>query len=394
MKDYGTPDLYRSPRYSNAVTEALTKSATSSMWDDWDLEGLLVDTPHKFSARLGVKHGIFCSTGTAGLHASLMALPLRPGDEVIAPCMTFIRAVTPLVHLGLIPVLADIDHRTGNLDPASLESVITSKTRVVIVVHMWGIAADMEAIKGICRRNSLLLIEDFSHAHLSKHEHGFVGSFGDIAFASLQRKKTLSVGEGGIVVTNDVSTYDRLRQITSPGSFKGTPTHNEFSGFGLNLRMSPFSGVVARQIFSEADSIVSNRATHGREFDAILAGFPDYIAPPHIPAYVTFVSPYGYKPTVSAKVSKENLSKANTSGLWQFSSFSYGHLLRDVFWKKDSTYYPFSQMIQPKALATYPGYDAYIKGRVGLSVPTTDADYWTDSTRSNWRDALATAFDA
>jgi dTDP-4-amino-4,6-dideoxygalactose transaminase len=107
VADYGNPDLYRSPRYNEAVGAALKDAACSAMWDDWDLSGLLTDLPNEFAAKIGVPHGIFCCTGTVGLHASLMALELLPGDEVIAPCMTFIRSITPIVHLGLVPVLAD-----------------------------------------------------------------------------------------------------------------------------------------------------------------------------------------------------------------------------------------------------------------------------------------------
>ena len=143
MTDYGKPDLYRSPRYSDEMAEAMRGFITSTMWDDWDLSGLLVDVPMAYAAKIGVKYGIFCSTGTAGLHASLMSLPLRPGDEVIVPCMTFIRCATPLVHLGLVQVLADIDPKTGNLDPESIIATITPKTRAVLAVHMWGIHADM-----------------------------------------------------------------------------------------------------------------------------------------------------------------------------------------------------------------------------------------------------------
>ncbi|MEW5757529.1 MAG: aminotransferase class V-fold PLP-dependent enzyme [Pseudomonadota bacterium] len=394
MPDYGTPDIYRSPRYSPLVATSLSEAAMSSMWDDWDLNGLLLDIPHKFAAKLGAKHGIFCSTGTAGLYASLMSLPLKPGDEVIVPAMTFIRAVTPLLHLGLIPVLADIDPNTGNLAPEALKNLIGPKTRAVVVVHMWGIPADMSGIIQECKKHNIYLIEDFSHAHFSKHEQGFVGSFGHVAFASLQRKKTLSVGEGGLIVTSDSTIYERLQQITSPGSFKGTPNYNEFSGFGLNLRMSPFSAVVAKQLLIESDKIVQDRAAQSSAFDKILAGLPEHISAPAIPTYAKFVSPYGYKPVVTSRVTREHLVKANSFGLWRFGSFSYGHILQDVFWKKDSNYYPFSQMIQPKASEKYPGYEKYISGRVSLSVPTVEASYWSESMIDKWSQTLKQAFGA
>ncbi|WP_250522925.1 MULTISPECIES: DegT/DnrJ/EryC1/StrS family aminotransferase [unclassified Caballeronia] len=392
MPDYGEPDLYRSPKYSDLIADAVKEFTTSPRWDDWDLDGLLVDIPMSYANKLGVKYGIFCCTGTAGLHASLMALPLRPGDEIILPCMTFIRCATPLVHLGLIPVLADIDPSTGNLDPNSLASVISARTKAVLVVHMWGIPADMRGLASFCKDHGLYLIEDFSHAHFSRHSDGFVGSFGHVAYASMQRKKTLSVGEGGLIVTKDEEIYVRLRQITSPGSFKGTPNYNEFSGFGLNLRMSPFSALIAEQLFSYVDKVVEDRAAQAQAFSEMLARFPDYIVPPNLPAYAELVSAYGYKPQLGPRGTIEMLRKANQLQLWRFAEFSYGHIKDDVFWTKSSDFYPFCQRIKPKVSGEYPGYDKYMKGRVGLSVPTVGSEYWTDAKKSQWMDALRNAF--
>ncbi len=374
------------------MAEAMRGFTTSTMWDDWDLNGLLVDVPMAYAAKLGVKYGIFCSTGTAGLHASLMSLPLKPGDEVIVPCMTFIRCATPLVHLGLVPVLVDIDPKTGNLDPDSLISAITSKTRAVLAVHMWGIPADMKRLTAVCADHELHLIEDFSHAHYSRHSKGVVGSFGAVSYASMQRKKTISVGEGGLIVTNNEEIYFRLRQITSPGSFKGTPNYNEFSGFGLNLRMSPFSGFAAKHLLAEVEKIVTDRSAQALAFSEILSAFPDYILPPDLPPYAQFVSAYGYKPRLGPKGKIDMLRKANNSQLWRFSEFSYGHIKDDVFWKKDADYYPFCQGIEPKLLAAYPGYDEYMAGRISLAVPTVDAHYWDSAAKDKWSDALRKVF--
>lgn len=392
MADYGSSDLYRSPRYSASLADAVKGFTTSPMWDDWDLDGLLVDVPTAYATKLGVKYGIFCSSGTAGLHASLMALPLRPGDEIILPCMTFIRCATPLLHLGLIPVLVDIDPSTGNLDPDSVGLAISPKTKAVLAVHMWGIPADMQRLVSICKDRDLYLIEDFSHAHFSRHTDGFVGSFGDLSYGSMQRKKTLSVGEGGLIVTNDEETYFRLRQITSPGSFKGTSNYNEFSGFGLNLRMSPFSAFVAKQLIGSVDKIVSDRAAQALAFSELLGQFPEHVVAPEVPAYAEVVSAYGYKPRLGPKGTLDMLRKANQSKLWRFAEFSYGHLKDDVFWNKSTDYYPFCQAIRPRLIAEYPGYEKYMDGRVGLSVPTVEAEYWTATERSRWADALRQAF--
>jgi dTDP-4-amino-4,6-dideoxygalactose transaminase len=387
MFDYGNPDLYRSPRYNAQVSRALEAAVDSKMWDDWDLDGLLTDVPHGYAAKMGAKFGIFCSTGTAGLHASLMALELLPGDEVIVPCMTFIRAVTPLVHLGLQPVLVDVDPETGNIDPAAVRAAVTSRTRAVVVVHMWGIPADMDGLIDVCGRHNLQIIEDVSHAHFSMHARGPVGGLGAVGYASLQRKKTFSVGEGGLVVTNDQGVYERLRQITSPGSFKNTPNYNEFSGFGLNMRMSPFSSVVARCLLEDADQIVAARAQHAEEFSSLLRQ-TGAITPPTVPTYVRRVSAYGYKPAISGSVLLEQLVAGNDSGLWRFSRFSYDAIAESPFWRKSRAHYPFALQIQPKLAGTFTGYAAYLKRRVSLAVPTVGADYWTDEVREIWRNDL------
>ncbi|MER2534235.1 MAG: aminotransferase class I/II-fold pyridoxal phosphate-dependent enzyme [Rhizobiaceae bacterium] len=387
VSDYGDPDIYRSPRYTPDVTQALSECTTSAMWDDWDLAGLLTDVPHAFAGKMGAKFGIFCSTGTAGLHASLMALELLPGDEVIVPCMTFIRAVTPLVHLGLQPVLVDVDPQTGNIQPEAIAAAISPRTRAVVVVHMWGIPADMAGIKEVCQRQGLQVIEDFSHAHFSMHELGSVGSFGSVGYASLQRKKTFSVGEGGIIVTNNPDIYDRLRQITSPGSFKGTPNYNEFSGFGLNMRMSPFSGVVARCLFDRAGEIVEARAKHADEFSSLLSE-TGVIHPPTIPSYVRLVSAYGYKPSLSGEITLDQLAAGNAGGFWRFGRFSYDAIAENPFWRKSRAHYPFALQIQPKVLGPFTGYQTYLAGRVSLAVPTVGSDYWTDDVRDQWRSDL------
>lgn len=392
MADYGDPDLYRSPRYSPKIAEALAGSTTSPMWDDWDLEGLLTDVPNGYASKMGAKFGIFCSTGTSGLHASLMALDLIPGDEVIVPCMTFIRAVTPLVHLGLQPVLVDVDPHTGNIDPAALEAAISSRTRAIVVVHMWGIPADMDGLNSVCSQHGLSIIEDFSHAHFSLHSRGPVGGLGKIGYASMQRKKTFSVGEGGLIVTNDQGIYERLRQITSPGSFKGTPNYNEFSGFGLNMRMSPFSGVVARCLLEEVDQIVEARARHADEFSVMLAE-TGLISPPVVPDYAKRVSAYGYKPSITGEVTLDKLAAGNASGLWRFSRFSYDAIAQSPFWRKSRAHYPFALNIQPRAAGTFAGYAEYLKGRVSLSVPTVPADYWDDDVREKWRADLRQRLD-
>jgi hypothetical protein len=153
--------------------------------------------------------------------------------------------------------------------------------------------------------------------------------------------------------------------------------------------MSPFSAFVAKQLL---DKIVSDRAAQALAFSEILGQFPEQVVAPDVPAYAKVVSAYGYKPRLGPKGTLDMLRKANRSKLWRFAEFSYGHLKDDVFWNKSTDYYPFCPAIRPRLIAGYPGYDKYMEGRIGLSVPTVEAEYWDATEKSRWTDALRQAF--
>ena len=388
-----TINVYQNPRYDSQIAQSLYDCVESKMWDDWDLEGLLYEVPHNFADQLGSKHGIFCCSGTQGLHASLLALDLQPGDQVIVPCMTFIRAVTPLLHLQLVPVLADIDPTTGNLNAQTIEKALTSRVKAVIVVHMWGIVADIDEIKKVCDKNNLYLIEDFSHAHFSKHTQGYAGSFGHISFASLQKKKVLSTGEGGIIVTNADDIYERLKRIVAPGSFKSDWSQAiDFSGHGLNLRMSPFSAVVCREILEKPHIYVSRRQKSINVMKDLITKVTDLIEYPHVPQYAEVVSYYGFKPKILPPLTLDKLKVVNQYNRWQFSEFGYDAIADSPFWKKDKRFYPFNLGIQPLQTSGHHGYAEYLRNRISLAVPTMPESYWTQEVIENWTNTLKAVF--
>ena len=160
------------------------------------------------------------------------------------------------------------------------------------------------------------------------------------------------------------------------------------NGFGLNMRMSPFSGVVARCLLEEADQIVDARAQHAKEFSSLLLQI-GAIAPPAVPSYVRRVSAYGYKPVISDTVTLEQLTAGNDSGLWRFSRFSYDAIAENPFWRKSRAHYPFALQIQPRISGQFPGYAAYLEGRVSLAVPTVGSAYWTEEVRDQWRQDIS-----
>ena len=156
------------------------------------------------------KYAIAMNSGTATLHSAYFAVGVRPGDEVIVPSYTFVASASPVLQLGATPVFCDIDERTLTADPDDVERRITSRTRAICVVHVWGNPARLDRFVEIARKNNVALIEDCSHAHGATYQEKPVGSWGDVGCYSLQGSKPVSAGEGGIVVTNDAELHDRM----------------------------------------------------------------------------------------------------------------------------------------------------------------------------------------
>lgn len=297
------------------------------------------------------------------------------------------RAVSPLTHLALVPIIADVDKQTGNLDPDSLIKNITSRTKAVVVVHMWGVAADCVRIRKICDDNNILMIEDFSQAHFAMCRDSYVGSFGDISFASLQRKKLLSVGEGGIVVTNDQDYYRRLQNITSPGSFneKVKGKDLDFSGFGLNLRMNPFGAVILDSILEDSDEYIEDRLESIGHIESILSKCSSKIELPILPEYATRPSWYAYKP----RLLEGSLDNLNISEPWKLSSFGYPSISSHDYWNKDKNFYPFNLNIQPIIRKGLKGHQEYMRQRFTINIPTVPKAYWTQSVLQEWEKVIS-----
>jgi hypothetical protein len=153
---------FRWPPVTATTTAAVTRQLHDSI-SLYDRSGVIAELEGALESYHGRAHAVLASSGTAALHA-MYAATLRPGDEVIVPAYTFFATVTPLLHLGVRPVLADCD-ANGNLDPAYVQSRITSRTRAIVVTHLWGIPADMAALGDLAQAGGLHLFEDASHAH-------------------------------------------------------------------------------------------------------------------------------------------------------------------------------------------------------------------------------------
>jgi perosamine synthetase len=149
------------------------------------------------------KFATTATSGTGACHGALVALDFPPGSEIITTPITDIGTIIPVIYENLIPVFADVNPETLNIDPVSVKNNITEKTKAIIAVHLSGNPADLGALKEICNENKLVLIEDFSQAHGAEWDGQRVGSIGDIAYGSFQQCKQITSGEGGVILTND-----------------------------------------------------------------------------------------------------------------------------------------------------------------------------------------------
>ena len=197
----------------------------------------------EFAAYSEVKHCVALNSGTSALHLALLALGVKPGDEVITTPNTFIATAEAICYAGGKPVFVDIDPRTANLDPTLIEPAITERTKAILPVHLYGRPADMDPILDLAQQHGLAVIEDACQAHGARYRGRRVGSIGHAAAFSFYPSKNLSAyGEGGALTTNDAGIAELARALRSHGQ-SGPYIH---ARIGYNYRMEGFQGAVLR----------------------------------------------------------------------------------------------------------------------------------------------------
>jgi len=179
--------------------------------------------------------GLTTSSGTTALHLALLALGIGPGDEVIVPGYTFVAPVNMVLAVGAKPVYAEADPITWCIDPRSVEKQITSKTKAIIAVHVYGNVCDLPSLRAIADKYKLFLIEDVAQAAFSKYEQKYAGSFGDVGCFSFQATKTVAMGEGGFVVTPYKNVYEKMCLIRDHGMNKEKRYWHEVIGYNFRL---------------------------------------------------------------------------------------------------------------------------------------------------------------
>ena len=230
----------------------------------------------EIAARAGVRFGLGLSGGgSAAIWLSLLGLGIGPGDEVIVPGFTFVASISAIVYARAVPVLAEIDE-TFNLDPADVEARITPRTRAIVAVHMLGAPARLRELKAIADAHGLALIEDCAQAFGASYGGRGVGGVGTIGIYSFNEYKTITCGDGGMLVTDDEDLYSRCFAMHDQGHapYRLESRYASRPFLGMNLRMTELSGAVLLAQLRKLDMIRSHLRANKAIVKAALADLP------------------------------------------------------------------------------------------------------------------------
>lgn len=256
-----------------ALTEAITSGTLTST------KGHFVkDFQSKFAQSIGATFGFACSSGTAAIHAAVSAINPNPGDEIITSAITDMGAITPILYQTAVPVFADVDPIAGNLTAETIAAAISVRTRAIIVTHLFGYPADMQAICALAKERGIPVIEDCAQAYGSTINGQHVGTFGDIGCFSLQQGKHITTGEGGMVTTNDEALARRMHLFIDKAWGYGDPKPDHYF-VALNGRMTELQGAVALAQLSKLDESIAQRQTMAAKLTTAISGL-EMIVPP------------------------------------------------------------------------------------------------------------------
>lgn len=289
------------PWYSQQARERVSRRIEAGDVYAFGRHDAITDLEGWATEYFGVRHALAVSSGTAALASAFFSLDLQAGDEVLVPTYTFHATCTPLFQTGVRPVLYDCDPVTARADIGDLESRVTSRTRAVVVTHMFGLPADMDEVMRIARQKGLAVVEDAAQAHGATYKGRRVGTIGDVGCFSLGGQKTISGGMGGLVVTDRTDVYEKSLCFGHAHERAQEEILRDSSawaatamGFGSNLRMHPLAAELALDHCSSLGERIKIRTEILTGLTDSLRQF-DFLSLPETPADCTRGGWYGYK---------------------------------------------------------------------------------------------------
>lgn len=227
---------------------------------------------NKFAEFIGVKYAASVPNGTIALHLALLTLGIGPGDEVIVPTFTYIASVNAVTYCGAKPVFADSEKSFWQIDASDVERKITSRTKVIMPVHLYGHPCEMDSLNAIAKKHNLLIVEDCAEAFGSRYKNIHVGNFGDVSTFSFFGNKAITTGEGGMVVTNDKNLYEKSIHIKGQGLAANREYWHDVVGY--NYRMTNICAAIGLAQLERADSIIKKKKQLAEWYNKHLINLP------------------------------------------------------------------------------------------------------------------------
>jgi perosamine synthetase len=227
---------------------------------------------NRFAAYVGARHAVGVCNGTVALHLALITLGIGPGDEVIVPTFTYIAAVNAIAYTGATPVFVDSRRDNWQMDSTDVRRKISARTKALMVVHLYGHPCEMDALKEIAREHRLFVVEDCAEAFGARYKGRLVGTFGDIATFSFYGNKTITTGEGGMVVTNDQALAESAKHFKGQGLAPNREYWHDVIGY--NYRMTNICAAIGLAQLERADEFLSKKRELAKTYQKYLQGLP------------------------------------------------------------------------------------------------------------------------
>jgi len=258
-------------------------AAAGTVLSGWVAQGPKVSAfEREFAGRVGAGHAVALSSCTTALHLALHLLGVGPGDEVVAPSLSFIATSNAARYVGAVPVFADVDHLTGNVTARTVAEVLTERTRAVIVVHQAGVPADLDPLRALCAGRGLALVEDAACAVGSRYRDVPVGTGATLATWSFHPRKLLTTGEGGMLTTDDPDLAARARRLREHGMSvsaadrhaSSRPVLESYLETGFNFRMTDVQAAIGLVQLDKLDEMIACRRELAARYHDLLADVP------------------------------------------------------------------------------------------------------------------------
>lgn len=283
------------PIARTSLSEGEINSVLEPLRSGWLVQGPKVqEFEDKWSKFTGAQHSIAVTSCTTALHLSLVALDIKPGDEVIVPAFTWISTANVVEHLDAKVVFCDIDLNTFNIDPRQIESKITSRTKAILPVHLFGLAADIAAIRDIAEKHNLKIVEDAACGFGARYNCKHVGTFGDTGCFSFHPRKAITTGEGGMITTNNGKLAEKLRRLRDHGAAMSDLQRHmgakpyllaDHPDAGYNQRMTDLQAALGSAQMDRASEIIKERQRLAARYDQAFVDLEWLKTPTKLKAY-------------------------------------------------------------------------------------------------------------